>query len=534
MYRVLIAEDEMLVRLGIKSLVDWEKLGLELVGDVSSGTDALKYYQNSEQPPDILITDINMPGMDGLTLISEAKKRNHHGKFIVLTCLEEFKLARKAVSLGVSEYVIKLEMTKEGMEQILCRIIRELDEEKRSQDSASGQDVLISSQKSPEALLKEYLLGDEKDDARISKLLRDCENRFQDKNLSVMVLKQDKIFREDSTAGSRLTENILKNMVEEVTSFAGKAAVINEDQGDFFIVFGFPDADDKKYQYLMLSVCNRLISMFSLYFNVSCSILIGKAVRNPEELKKEYRNVLHLAEPVFFLKNRDGMIIWEEEIRKDLLIIENRKQLDQFSHKLSSLGIRKDDLSDLDSFIDQNAAGIPVQEIAQQTTDILQKQFYKLCDLYSGSDNAVRLWKETDLYQTLNEILAWFTGQVQKWMEIQKQNEGLSPELMKVINFVKQNYSERITLSDAAQIAGYNPSYLSQIFKKKLGISFVDYLNHVRIGHAKEMLADGKLTIAEISADCGYPDTNYFYRIFRKETGMSPRDYQMNSLSHTR
>lgn len=124
MYKVVIAEDEMFVRLGIKMSVDWEKLGMEVAADVENGQQALEAWETFQ--PDIVITDIKMPVMDGITLIRQIRQKDERTRFIILSCLEEFNIVREALSLGVSDYVLKLTMTQEDMEKVLEKVKREL------------------------------------------------------------------------------------------------------------------------------------------------------------------------------------------------------------------------------------------------------------------------------------------------------------------------------------------------------------------------------------------------------------------------
>lgn len=109
MYKVMIVEDEMLVRVGLRSSVDWSKYGMEVAADLPDGQAAWDYYL--KEKPDIVITDIRMPRMDGMELIGKIREADKETRIVVLSCLEEFDLARRAMSLGVSHYILKLTMT---------------------------------------------------------------------------------------------------------------------------------------------------------------------------------------------------------------------------------------------------------------------------------------------------------------------------------------------------------------------------------------------------------------------------------------
>lgn len=126
MYKVIIAEDEVFVRMGYKTVIRWQELGMEVVADVANGREALEAYQRTQ--PDIILTDLRMPVMDGLALIRAIRATDARTRFLIITCLEEFDKAREALELGVSGYVLKLDANVEDLERKLSAICKELDQ----------------------------------------------------------------------------------------------------------------------------------------------------------------------------------------------------------------------------------------------------------------------------------------------------------------------------------------------------------------------------------------------------------------------
>ena len=146
--KVLIAEDEILIREGLKSIVDWAGLDMEIVGCAVNGKQALEIYE--KERPDILLTDIRMPVMDGLELIAHIRERDKAIRIVVLSCLEEFRYLQEAMRMEVSDYILKLKMKPAEIENVMCRLKQELDS---SGNSRQMPDLRLQK----EELFKEYI-----------------------------------------------------------------------------------------------------------------------------------------------------------------------------------------------------------------------------------------------------------------------------------------------------------------------------------------------------------------------------------------
>ena len=145
-YRVLIVEDEVLVRGGLKSVIGWEKLGMEIIGDAANGKQALEIYEADK--PDIILTDIKMPVMDGLTLARTCRERNALPAFIMLTSFEEFDYIKQAMGAGVVDYLVKLDLTPENLQTALAKAAEKVKKERALLGELSAQENLAESVRS--------------------------------------------------------------------------------------------------------------------------------------------------------------------------------------------------------------------------------------------------------------------------------------------------------------------------------------------------------------------------------------------------
>lgn len=137
MYKVMIVEDEMLVRMGLMNTVNWEQYGMQVVAAEANGKDAWDSYLRHK--PEVVLTDIRMPLMDGMQLISQIRAKDGRCRIVILSCLDDFNLAKSALTLGVSGYILKLSMTEQEMDEILLKIRRELDGIRFDLDPTTGQ-----------------------------------------------------------------------------------------------------------------------------------------------------------------------------------------------------------------------------------------------------------------------------------------------------------------------------------------------------------------------------------------------------------
>ena len=147
--KVLIVEDEVLVRLGLKSVIRWGDMGMEIIGEAANGVQALEIYEKSR--PDIILTDIKMPVMDGLEMLARIREKDNVTRVVVLTCYEEFKYLQSAMRMGISDYILKLQMKPAEIETVMAKIREEI----RQDTKKEKKDVNDELQK--ENMIKEYI-----------------------------------------------------------------------------------------------------------------------------------------------------------------------------------------------------------------------------------------------------------------------------------------------------------------------------------------------------------------------------------------
>lgn len=220
MYKVMIVEDEMLVRIGLKNSVEWSKFGLEVTADFPDGLAAWDYYEREK--PDVVITDISMPRMDGMELITNIRNLDKHTRIVVLSCLEEFELARKALTLDVSSYILKLTMTEEEIEQVLTSVREELDQKQsqvQGRVSSTSPDIELIKEK----MFKDFMFYHIFSTEEFSRFVTESGLRLSPVRLVVCVMEVDRYFslkeRFHDEHGHLVKMSLLNILGEIMTSY---------------------------------------------------------------------------------------------------------------------------------------------------------------------------------------------------------------------------------------------------------------------------------------------------------------------------
>lgn len=525
MFTVLIVEDELLVRIGLKSSIDWEKLNMQVIADVSNGQAALDIYE--KEKPDIILTDIKMPVMDGIQLISKIREKDRKTKIVVLTCFEEFDTIHKAVNLGVSGYILKLKMSTAEMENILMKIRDELIKENKTVARNSEGD--INSNLSKEELIKKYLFYHIYTDDEFANLVAAKKWRFTQGRLLLcrMVidhfeLLQDK-FGDDHGA---LINFAVMNIIEEILQGFGRGEVIHEKDENYLIIMSFKDiVSEIKLNEELHRILGRIRDVMKTYVNTSVTFGISGIHEQYHELREMYRECTDAVEQKYFI-GMGNFIRYEPGMAKN----NTTGAINKLKHFIGNINLINEEYKKVMS------ADIAVlAQNTQVSKNELQGVFLKwiyLATTYMSINKealqkiAVQYAEQVHKCVCLDENMANFEEFLEQTAKIEEQSMCLSKEVAEVVQFVQRNYNREISLQQAAEMVNMSPNYLSSLFKKEFGLSFVEYVNQVRIDKAKELLMNTFQKTYEIARNVGFADESYFSRIFKKLTGIRPNEYR--------
>ncbi|UVI32999.1 response regulator [Paenibacillus spongiae] len=503
---VVIVDDEAIVRHGIRHAVDWTALGADQVEEASNGREVLEHWH--EWKPELLVTDIKMPVMDGISLIREVKKRDPGCICIVLSCADEFELVKEALLLGASDYLLK--MTVRPEELMTC--IRNAANRRTiewSRSTRSRHDTLSESA---------MLYG-----------LRPGLERFA---LAVMQVNPCIASRHRAILEISL-------LLEEEKSV--ELDLFQAEEGELALLFDcMPGESVHDCLSRVKSRLQRIGEHVVKRTGHEIRFGVSDFCESPSRLRTAYAEAKTAANDQFF-SAADGIRCYSD-CRKEPSAEADDQIRAMFNHSFRT------------SLIQALLTG--TEEEAAQTVhrcfELLNRSHCSLAAAYDCVDKAASILRVAVMELSalaggaVYEALESFDGQAfqlqwscQRTAERMKdycryifrtrsnlQGRSGSKIVHEVQCYLMSHYREKVSLESTAARFFLNKNYLSQLFKAETGTNFIRYLNAIRIEKAKELIVNTAETIHDIAEQTGFGDFRYFSRVFRNHTGLSPTEFK--------
>ena len=525
MYKVFLADDEIVVREGIRNNFPWEQTDFVLTGEAPDGEMALSMIQDIK--PDILITDIRMPFMDGLELCRAVSATMPWIYIIILSGYDDFAYAREAISLGVKEYLLK-PVSGQELLQVLNHQAECIREDKRQQANLrTYRDQLASSGQ----LLKQRLLTDlisgapEKD---VMERARALQMSLTAGRYLTMVI--DLGIESVSAEETRAAESVLCRLSES----SGGTVCLGQAQGRFvMLVMGDDDTDLEERTYGLAQAVKYDVERNTM---LKPLMAIGTTVHVLGDVPHSYADAcallrtLHSADAV----NRDRRIVGVLDIApKESLTFVN-VDVPEIFEKLRNADWPEVDgiLSDYIASIGQTAAQSKLM-INYIFVDIVLSASRIIRDC--GGDpqtiipSAFPPNGKSAITSTLEEAMAMARELIHAAFDYRDEQGSAryGVVIRKAKAFIDENYTNPdLTLHDVASCVALSNNHFCTIFSQETGITFTEYLTSVRLVRAKALLRDKQMRTSDVAFSVGYNDPHYFSYLFRKNTGLSPRDYR--------
>lgn len=525
--KIVVVDDEMLVRAGIKSAINWEKEGYTIVGEAEDGLSALKVIEDTK--PDIVLLDINMPGMNGIDVIKKLREKDISSEIIVLSCHEEFEFVKEALKNGARDYLLKHKVDSDHILNIVNNARASLMEEKRRKGNIEKlqKDAEIGKYYLKKEFLLQLLKGEKLEAWEMEKKVKELNLRITDKNISCIVFQVDnldKVKKRYESNDNDLLQFSIINITTELLSPAKECEFILYDEDIYVIIASNSSEVSRKSIYdKNIIIINRIYDALQHYLNVYTSFGIGESGSGYSNIAEAFSKALcslslkfinyqeHIFSQLDLCSQKDAIAAREiiGGLENDILKHIQAKELEAVLTKVEEL-IR---VIKAKSYSEQEA----IVAVFERTITEIAKE-YNLNFL-----EYMLLLKQSNNIDELKNIVIDIVNKINMPEEVEAIPNYVIRE---AINYINKNFYKDIGLEAIAEHIGYSESYLSRIFNKEMNTSILNYLNTVRINRAKELLKDYRLKNYEIAEKVGFNTAIHFNIVFKKLTGKTPTDYR--------
>ncbi|TCL42403.1 helix-turn-helix domain-containing protein [Harryflintia acetispora] len=520
MLKAIVVDDEYVVLEGLRSLADWSSYGVELAGTARNGSEGLALIERLR--PEIVLTDIQMPVMDGLEMIRRAKEIVPESVFVIFSGFNEFRYAQSAISLGVLDYLEK-PVTLESIDGAISRAVKLLHSR-----APAGNSDMPKARAEQDALFQAVR-------ALLDGTIQDFSQYvafFEERGLPLPPLRSGgaaalRIAQRDGEGNHAAPRNTVQDGYAALCrSFQrralreGEQAVFLQQEGDLLLVLLSPGAQE-----LCLT---RRLSALAAEGEYSFFAGVGEDCADPLHLPLcclQARQALRYA-----LFREENSVLPIGEVQSGPLPAGGGRE-EEILYRLRA-GEREETLAAVDGLLD-------FWWKSNLSPQLFCHECLELC--YLG----LRAAQETgeNYLETLGEgylpheelfrlrgyrqICGWvrgFFGRLCDWLQEVK-SRGMHKGVLEAKQYILKNYDKSLTLQELAQAVYMNPTYLSMLFKEQVGTTYIKFLTSVRLEHARELLERG-MKVSAVSSQVGFHDARHFSEVFKKTFGITPDQYK--------
>lgn len=520
MFKLMIVDDDALMCNQIAALVDWEALEIEVVSYALSGQEAIEVLEKEQI--DFVLTDMNMPKVTGVELI-EYINRNYPGIHVIaLSGYDDFYFVRNSLKYGAYDYILKSQLTKENLEQLIKEI---MEKSKMKEDLKSHADLTVDQM--TQTFFKRLILRKEFDREQIENIIKNLNIPFNKNCIAVMLIYKNQEIEDE------VLNRSLYHMCQQILKEAEFAQMVDLNVSGFCVIISFRKEVSQASCLKKMENWGRSIGAGGKkFFNLNLGVSISDICSDIFRLRQYYQQAKENAEIFFYEEEKKLVCAWEMEGRPFAVW-----QPLSFPAVKQVMALLAEDNYDavktlMDDFFEdvkaqggavagfQDSAVKWVEKLADKAEEEgIAKEYLFDGNIYTYEDyykiSSVNEWRQ--LIRILTEKICRAISPAAKV----NCHEYISGALKKI----HSQYYEGLTLSEVAESLGVSGAYLSRIFKEDMGLGFNEYLTKVRIDHVIEKIQGGEGKMRDVAEKCGFSNYNYFFRVFKEHTGMTPAGY---------
>ncbi len=535
MYKVLLVEDEVLVREAITENIAWNEIELQLLAACKNGKEAIEII--GKEVPDIVITDICMPYVDGMQLSKYIYENYPETKIIIFSGYDEFDYAKQALQYKVEEYLLK-PITATELTELLINIKNKIDRQRREKNDMRKMRgvyykhlTTIRSQ-----ILNDLILGNKKEEEYRDEM-KESGIELSKKYFKVIVIETKMCYGSNFATGdnhnqSALLSFAIYNIVSEIMN--AQSLGIAFQSKDKRTVIIFESNLSQAFENEVRTVCQLIQDKIKNYLQIHTIIGIGKEVEALSKIYLSYEEAYGLTQYSYlfgynFMISQKEVALLRKEIDTsdniEALLLQVKKQsdegveleLDRLLQEIKKAYLRKEEVF------------IIMQNIMIETKEILRLTGVEKKTIEGNDEKWLYAFEKKENIQEAFEVMNKYLSFIMKQIYKLGEDNGKKQSLL-ALDYIEKNYqNSELTLQILCKYLSISPSYFSAVFKKETGETFVEVLTKKRMEVAKNLLKYTSLRNYEIAERVGFSDSHYFSQTFKKFVGKTPKEYAKES-----
>ncbi len=518
--QAILADDEGIILKGLKKLIDWEKLGIEIVGEAGDGQEALRLIE--EKKPQLVVSDIAMPGLSGLEMLRQIRQQGLSTKVIFVSGYQEFSYAQDAVRYGAVDYLLK-PVEKEELERAVCKAAGLIDDQSRL-------DILTNTASEDKMHQIFQKISGKREYSR-----EDLYDQFSRLNISVegkaMVGAAFRLYGLKRGEGNVRMQELQKfsaaSKIQRKVEDLGWGFAVKKEISTCCVIFLLEPGQGRQVVERRIA---KLIAEASNGHNLTVKAGVGERVEDVGALPLAYKTSRFAMELYYFTEDE---VIWYEDVEKEFhqSFEEYQEKVhdlkEGFIHRRNSIHVEVNQVLAViknlhfgNRFAALNRCNLMISGVIQ---DLCNE--YLLDETWIGrGEQCMEQMRLMPTYRQTCQLIVEFFDQVHQ--QILAGGSGEYNEAVRIRQYVEEHFEENLTLESMAGMVGMNPYYFSSYFKKNTGMNFKAYLTEVRMEAAARLLSNTDCKAYEVASRVGYRNVRQFNENFRGKYGMSPNEYR--------
>lgn len=530
MYNVMIVDDEPVIRKGLLCFVNWEALDCSVIYEASNGIEAKEKLGSNDI--DILITDIKMPGMDGIELSKYVYENYPDIKVIVLTAFADFSYSQSAIKYNVVDFIVKTDPSgkvPEAVNKAKALIVQKIKKEEKIKlmEEAMSKNLSEMCEKFIKDILNGIIINPEIINSQFK------ESKISLNNYFIITYEINSLLEEDSSPSPNEHNKFIFS-IKNFLSLAFKdyqhyTFIMNKNL--LVTVVTMNENNPSICTQTLLITCNEILGLVGSFMKFNLSIGISGMHTLPLEMPLAYNEAQVAHSSNFFNDNNISIYTSKSGIRSGNKSIETHKYNDEILNNIQKGNVEAANSCLLELFDQYRVKENSVEQI-KVSSMLLCSLCYRLLanyklDIPEFEERESGIYKQIQESKSIQNLSNILTRVIKTISEIITSNGKQYNCLVKEVNkYIRDNYNKDISLQSISDYIHVNSSYLSRLYKKETDESIIDVLNKLRIEKAKNLLLDPGKKIFEVASEVGIEDAAYFTHVFTKYTGISPKEFK--------